>query len=94
MATNHTTLDVQVVEFDPDNPRIAEFLEPYEDIDPELVAMALQPHDAKFNELKQAIRSHEGIIYPIIVNRKDGRLLTIEGNTRLAIYKQFNKRIS
>lgn len=91
MATEHTSLDVQKVEFDPDNPRIAPRLEAYEDVDPELVAMALQPGDAKFAELRQAIWTNEGIVNPIIVNRREGRYIAVEGNTRLAIYKMFNR---
>lgn len=82
-------LDVGAVEFDAANPRIAHYLEAYEDVDPELVAYALNPGDAKFLELQQAIRTNEGIINPIIVNATDGRLTAIEGNTRLAIYKKF-----
>lgn len=89
MAAEHRMLDVDAVEFDAANPRIAHYLETYEDVDPELVAYALNPGDAKFMELQQAIRTNEGIVNPIIVNAVEGRLIAIEGNTRLAIYKKF-----
>lgn len=85
-------LEVEHVEFDPDNPRIAEYLNTYTEPSPETIAMALQPGDAKYQELKQAILSNEGIINPIIVNNCDGQLVSIEGNTRLAIVKQFHSQ--
>lgn len=87
----HRLLDVHSVEFDPDNPRISEYIATYTDPDPDTIAMALQPGDAKYLELKQAIWTNDGIINPIIVNQLGGRLITVEGNTRLAIYKQFRQ---
>jgi hypothetical protein len=87
----HTYLPVPSVEFDPMNPRIASLLEPYERITPEIVGFALQPGDSKFNELRQAIITHEGIVNPIIVNHVGDTYIAIEGNTRLAIYKQLHK---
>jgi len=84
-------LEVENVEFDPENPRISQYLATYTNPDPETVAMALQPGDTKYLELKQAIKTNDGIINPIIVNKAGGKFVSIEGNTRLAIYKQFNK---
>lgn len=92
MKVEHRMLNVEHVEFDPGNPRIAEYLNTYTEPSPETVAMALQPGDAKYQELKQAIKSNEGIINPIIVNSNDSRLIAIEGNTRLAIVKQFHSQ--
>lgn len=94
MKVEHRMLDVEYVEFDPDNPRISEYLRTYEDVselDATDIAMALQPNDAKYIELKQAIRTNEGIINPIIVNQFTGKLIAIEGNTRLAVYKEFHE---
>lgn len=85
--SKYEELDVKTVGYDPDNPRITTFLEPYEDVDHEIIAQALQPNDAKYLELKRAIETNDGIINPIIVNRTNGQLITIEGNTRLAIYR-------
>lgn len=87
----HTYLDVDEVQFDPANPRIAPLLEPYEQPSPEHVAMALQPGDRKHLELQQAIVTNEGIINPIIVNNRAGHYVAIEGNTRLAIYKKLHR---
>jgi len=91
MSVEHTTLSVSEVDFDPENPRIALFLERFEEVNSDFVKFALQPSDAKYNELKQAIRTNEGIINPIIVNKVDGRYIAIEGNTRLAIYRGFHE---
>lgn len=87
----HRSLDVTEVEFDFENPRITPLLEAYEDPSPEVVAFALQPGDAKFLELRQAIRTNNGIVHPIVVNQTEGRWIAIEGNTRLAIYKQLHE---
>jgi hypothetical protein len=43
-------------------------------------------HDVK---LKNSILSSNGIVQPIIVNRVGGRIICIEGNTRVAIYRSF-----
>lgn len=91
MTVEHTTLSVTEVTFDPKNPRIALFLESYDHVEPAFVQFALQPSDAKYNELRQAIKTNEGIINPIIVNKVNGSYIAIEGNTRLAIYKEFHQ---
>ncbi len=87
---DHTYLDVTLVEYDPNNPRIASSLATYKKVTPEIIALALQPSEPKYRELRQAIITNEGIVNPIIVNESDGRYVAIEGNTRLAIYKQLN----
>lgn len=92
MTMNHLYLDIYQIELDPDNPRIAYDLRNVTDkLDEVNLEFALNPNDAKFNELRQAIMSNDGIINPIIVNHVNGKYKVIEGNTRLAIYRILNK---
>ena len=43
-----------------------------------------------YEKLKQSILSNGSIIQPIILNRRaDGKLICIEGNTRVALYRHF-----
>ncbi len=90
-------LPIAQVELDLGNPRIKHFLEIYEgDITAEALALALSTASSSnekqmsFSSLKDSIKTSKGIIHPIIVNHQaDGRFVTIEGNTRLQIYKDF-----
>src|SRR5581483_1915703 len=89
-------LPVLQVELDRDNPRIRKFLEMYPDPTPEQIYLALGAGgetagegSTSFDKLKNSILSSQGIVQPIIVNRVDGRLVCVEGNTRVAIYRSF-----
>jgi hypothetical protein len=91
-------LPVKDVRLDHSNPRIRKFLEMYgEEPTPEQIYLALgaagddeSESSTSFEKLKNSILTNGSIIQPIIVNRKkDGTLLCIEGNTRLALYKSF-----
>ena len=90
-------LDVDEVELDLGNPRIANTLQNYKKITPEAVAMALQDtsntsgSNTTLDALKESIRENQGIVNPIIVNHHDGKYTVIEGNTRLQIYKDFKR---
>jgi hypothetical protein len=94
-------LPVEEVQLDNQNPRIRRFLESYqgEDPNPEQMFLALgaggdddDSGGTTFEKLKNSIITNGRIIQPIIVNRKDdGSLVCIEGNTRLALYKNFLK---
>ena len=45
-----------------------------------------------YEKLKQSIISNGGIIQPVILNkRQDGTLICVEGNTRVALYQDFQK---
>ena len=45
-----------------------------------------------YEKLKQSIISNGGIIQPIILNRRnDGKLICVEGNTRVALYRHFQE---
>lgn len=101
MAGVQQDLPVHDVELDRDNPRIRRFLEAYEgELTDDRIALALDvagDFDGEGNgattpeKLRNSILAYGGIMQPIIVNREaDGRLVCIEGNTRLYIYRQFD----
>ena len=88
-------INVEDIEIDTTNPRIQKFLEMYDgDPTPEQIYMALgagsdDPKDS-FEKLRNSIFTNRGIIQPIIVNQKNnGVKICIEGNTRVAIYRDF-----
>lgn len=90
-------LSIDEVELDINNPRIQQYLEMYgDDITSDGIALALNGSSgasstSSYQTLKESIRVNGGIINPIIVNKyPDGRLVVIEGNTRLQIYKEFS----
>ena len=87
---------VAEIQLDRDNPRIRRFLEMYPDPTPEQIYLALGAGGeaageggTSFDKLKNSILSSKGIVQPIIVNRVGGRLVCVEGNTRVAIYRSF-----
>lgn len=90
-------LSIDDVELDLDNPRIKQWIEIYgENITSEGIALALSASSgpsgtpSTYSALKESIRVNKGIINPIIVNKtSQGKLVVIEGNTRLQIYKEF-----
>ena len=89
-------LSIDEVELDINNPRIQQYLEMYgDDITRDGIALALNgasgaSSTSSYQTLKESIRINGGIINPIIVNKyPDGKLVVIEGNTRLQIYKEF-----
>ena len=94
-------IDIENLELDLENPRIARILAMYkpDEIRSETIALALGAADtqegdtyATYRNLKESIRTNRGVIYPIIVNKQnDGRMVVVEGNTRLQIYQQFDK---
>jgi hypothetical protein len=94
-------LSIYEVELDRENPRIRRFLESYEgELTDEQIALALDVAGEGGEEgkgattpekLRNSILANRGIMQPIIVNRQaDGRLVCIEGNTRLYIYRAFD----
>ena len=99
MKQKRVDLNIDEVEFDDANPRIKGALEKYGDnINAEQIHFALQNsaddgarNASGFHRLKVSIRADGGITEPIKVVKKDGRTICIDGNTRLAIYKEFNE---
>jgi hypothetical protein len=94
-----TLLPIHAVELDRTNPRIRRFLEIHDEPTVEHIALALDVTGGEDGQgattpekLRNSIRSNGGIMQPIIVNRHpDGRMVCIEGNTRLFIYRQFSQ---
>jgi len=92
-------IPIEELELDIENPRIRKWVEMYGDNpSPEQLYLALgaggsDPEAGNaptFSSLKQSIQTNKGIIQPIIVNRHaDGKMVVVEGNTRLAIYRDF-----
>jgi hypothetical protein len=102
-AGKQMLLPVDDVELDRTNPRIRRFLENYQG-EPtyDQIALALDvaggdSSDAQSGattpeKLRNSILTYGGIMQPIVVNKlPDGRLICIEGNTRLYIYRSFVK---
>ena len=91
-------IPITEIRLDRDNPRIRKFLEMYgEDPTPEQFYLALGAagdeegdNSATFEKLKNSIQTNGGIIQPVILNRRNGEYLCVEGNTRVALYKKFD----
>lgn len=94
---DYKLLDINEVDLDRENPRIKQWLEIYKDeeLTSEAISLALSASaggasTSTYTTLKESIRVNQGIINPIIVNKNtDGKLIVVEGNTRLQIYKEF-----
>ncbi len=97
----YTTLPVEDIHLDLNNPRIVKWIEMYgDDIQTEQIALALGAGSSQdgeggpsFTTLRRSIEAHGGIIHPIIVNKDEsGKYVIIEGNTRTLIYREFRKQ--
>ena len=89
-------IPISQIELDLNNPRIKQWIEIYgEEISSEAISLALSASsgastNSSYTALKESIRVNKGIVNPILVNRyADGRMVVIEGNTRVQIYKEF-----
>ena len=91
-------LPVEKLVLDTSNPRVARYVEMYGGaVTDEQMSLALGAanyeqgeNTTTFQSLRSAIRTHGGLIHPILVNKEaDNRLVVIEGNTRALIYRQF-----
>jgi hypothetical protein len=92
-------LETQTIRLDLENPRIKWALENDPNPTPEAIHLALcstgttDAEGAKFEQLRDSVKTNGGIIQPIIVNRSsDDGLVCIEGNTRLMLYRDFQKQ--
>lgn len=94
-------VDINDVNFDLDNPRIASDLSVHEGTKDERMLAAQQillghiseSRGPASDELKKSIIASEGIIEPIIlITEETNKYLCVEGNTRLAIYKDLNEK--
>lgn len=98
MKDRHESLPVDSIEYDRDNPRIKVALEKYgDDLNAERIFFALRTATegeksvSSYESLRDSIRAHGGVRFPIVVIESDSGFVCIDGNTRLAIYKQFNR---
>ena len=91
-------LPVESLVLDTSNPRVARYIEMYDgEITDDQMSLALgaasyeqSDSTTTFQSLRASIRTHGGLIHPILVNRKiEDSLVVIEGNTRALIYRQF-----
>ena len=92
--SNYVELPITEIQLDRSNPRIANYLDLYdeEDITSDTMALLLGTTADACASLRESIKENGGIIHPIIVNRNtDGKYVVIEGNTRLQIYRDFYK---
>ncbi|WP_462137189.1 hypothetical protein [Candidatus Mycalebacterium sp.] len=94
------TVPVDEIVLDEENPRIRPVLEMYDEVTPERISLALgegmgseKTSGTTYDRLKTSILVNKGVIQPILVKKQtdsDG-FNCIEGNTRVSIYKQFQK---
>ena len=98
MHTTHRLLPTAQIEFDPQNPRIKVSLEKYGDkLDEQRIRFALQTAteglsaSSSYRSLKDSIRAAKGISIPIVVWPNDDRFVCVDGNTRLAIFRELEE---
>lgn len=97
MNSKYTTIPTERVGFDRDNPRIKVALEKYGDkLDEQRIRFALQTATeglsttSSYRSLKDSIRAARGISIPIVVWRDGDSYVCVDGNTRLAIYRELD----
>jgi hypothetical protein len=95
----HELVPISAIELDTSNPRIANALSAYEKpYTAEQIFLAISSNitdehtstGPTFNKLRQSIITNGGVIQPVHLQRqKGGKYLCIEGNTRVALYREF-----
>ena len=98
MPITSDLIPLDKIDLDDANPRIKHFLEMYTVLSQERMLLALGASSdeeagstsmGSYDRLKHSVKASGGIIQPIIVKRTDAdRFLCVEGNTRVAIYRQ------
>lgn len=95
-------ISLELIRLDQRNPRIAHSLEGLDSatIDDGFIELSLGRNSASdgedssttYGSLRDSIKKNRGLISPIIVRQQDdGTFLTIEGNTRVAIFRELAK---
>ena len=99
-------ISIDEIQLDHANPRIKQFVTMYPDLTDEGMLLALgggsdqqddeltQGASGSYGNLKRSIRASGGIIQSIIVKRIEAdsfRFLCVEGNTRVAIYRELRE---
>lgn len=93
--SDYIEIGIDEIELDKGNPRIANYLDLYdeESLTSDTMALLLGTSADSCASLRESIKENAGIVHPIIVNHTaNGRYVVIEGNTRLQIYRDFRKK--
>jgi len=101
-SARYELVPVDAIELDTTNPRIAHALSSYKPpYKAEQIYLALNAGGREeeggttttFNKLKQSIFTNGGISQPVHLHEKaKGKYVSIEGNTRVAIYQEFKQQ--
>ena len=86
---------IDEIELDKSNPRIANYLDQFDEdnLTSDTMALLLGTTTDSCASLRDSIKENGGIINPIIVNHyANGKYVVVEGNTRLQIYRDFQKK--
>ena len=101
MTERNQVLNIDSIDYDTDNPRIKKALEKYGDkLNADRIYFALRSATdgargaSSYESLRDSIVAHGGIASPIVVIAEGERYRCVDGNTRLAIYKQLLKERS
>ena len=97
MNTVYRTLPTRTIRFDPENPRVEVALEKYgSKLDDQRIRFALQTATeglsttSSYRSLKDSIRAARGISIPIVVWPDGDEFVCVDGNTRLAVYRELD----
>lgn len=88
-------VSINQIDLDPENPRLGYWqdLQVSEGFSqPEISSALIFEDEEGIRKLKLNIEVNEGILNPIWVMKKNKRYLAIDGNTRLQIYRDLNKK--
>ncbi|MCY4489592.1 MAG: hypothetical protein OXF11_21125 [Deltaproteobacteria bacterium] len=98
MEENYQLLPIDKISFDTENPRIRMALQKYgHQLNAERIHFALRSATdgdrgaSSYTHLRDSILAKPGITVPVTVTMTGGDFVCIDGNTRLAIYKQLQK---
>lgn len=92
---SYEEINIDKVQLDKSNPRIAHYLDLYDEnsLTSEVMALLLGTTADSCASLRESIKENGGIVHPIIINHfPDGRYIVVEGNTRLQIYREFRQK--
>lgn len=97
MESRYLAVPTAQIAFDDQNPRIKVALEKYGNkLDEQRIRFALQTateglsSTSSYRSLKDSIRAARGISIPIVIYPDGDRFVCVDGNTRLAIYRELD----